>query len=185
MVLASEEATVEDINDVARFYLLLCPNEDSESSNSRLLIMTSKMLPSPIKHERRGSFVDMVSSDRDEILRTLQQHDYKTSKSEMTAPASRVCGEGLYEFVQHDNGDVHFIYELEVPHEPGPAQKAFNIQKTASYLVSVKNPSMSPPPHADAEERRSGLGPSQKASLPASMKEHFRGKRVEWTRWGE
>ena len=53
--------------------------------------------------------------------------------------AARPVGEGKYAIVKHRN-HAELAYILEMPKEPGEAQKELGIEKEASYIVSVINP---------------------------------------------
>ena len=48
-------------------------------------------------------------------------------------------GKGKYAIVRHQN-HAELAYILEIPTEPGEAQKEFDIEKEASYIVTVINP---------------------------------------------
>lgn len=50
------------------------------------------------------------------------------------APATHHCR-------QQNNvrsGSTHLAYKLEVPHEPGPAQRTFNVEAEGSLVLSIK-----------------------------------------------
>ena len=51
----------------------------------------------------------------------------------------RPVGEGKYAIVKHQN-HAELAYILEMPKEPGEAQKELGIEKEASYIISVINP---------------------------------------------
>jgi hypothetical protein len=53
--------------------------------------------------------------------------------------AARPVGEGKYAIVKHQN-HAELAYVLELPNEPGEAQKELGIEKEASYVISVINP---------------------------------------------
>jgi hypothetical protein len=53
--------------------------------------------------------------------------------------AARPVGEGKYAIVRHQNHE-ELAYILEMPKEPRDAQKEFDIEKEASYVISVINP---------------------------------------------
>jgi hypothetical protein len=53
--------------------------------------------------------------------------------------AARPVGEGKYAIVKHQN-HAELAYILEMPKEPGEAQKELGIEKEASYVISVINP---------------------------------------------
>jgi hypothetical protein len=53
--------------------------------------------------------------------------------------SARPVGEGKYAIINHKN-HAELAYILEMPKEPGEAQKELGIEKEASYIVSVINP---------------------------------------------
>jgi hypothetical protein len=53
--------------------------------------------------------------------------------------AARPVGEGKYAIVKHPH-QAELAYILEMPTEPRDAQKEFDIEKEASYVISVINP---------------------------------------------
>ena len=107
-------------------------------------------------------------------MQRLDTYDYDTkTRGHSTVPAAELCGEGIYEIIKHAD-KTDFIYELEVPHVTGEVQEVFNITKTASYAVQVKN-------SAHPGNTR-GLQGNQKASFTAEQLEYFRGKRVDFLR---
>ncbi len=65
----------------------------------------------------------------------------------------------------------------------GQAQLVFNIAKTASYVLQVKNPRALPTENA-FERGKTGLGGRQKAEFSDEQMEHFKGKRVDYLKWG-
>lgn len=52
---------------------------------------------------------------------------------------ARPVGEGKYAIVKHEDHS-ELAYILELPKEPGEAQKELGIEKEASYIVTVINP---------------------------------------------
>lgn len=122
-----QQHQITSLNDVAKFYMLLSPlSSSSEDRVHTLLVMTGKMLPRLAQHDRRGAFVDMTSTDLSEIISILGEKEYDTrvTHQHRYSPPARPCGEGLYEIILHGTspkhtGHTHFIYELEVPSEPG------------------------------------------------------------------
>lgn len=107
--------------------MLLSPTSSCATNRVHtLLIMTGKMLPRLAQHDRRGAFVDLISPNLSEILNVLGEREYdtKVTHEHRFSPPARPCGEGLYEIIHHGSspkhaGHSHFIYELEVPIEPG------------------------------------------------------------------
>lgn len=165
-----QEQHVKSIADVARFYILLKPDRSmAPTAKNRLLTMTAKQMPRPKDEDMKGAIALRISDDIDDITHYL--HGTRCWEG-LNVPPARPCGEGLYEFVRHGfSGPVHFIYQLELPQNTGNVQHAFNIEKSASYTISMKNPDII-------------LDPRHKPTLTTKQKEHFRGQQVEWLRWG-
>jgi hypothetical protein len=67
---------------------------------------------------------------------------------------------GVYEIVRHEK-HTHLAYALELPRTPGPVQRAFDIRKAASIIVTVKNPEADSPPEAGLPEYRKPEYPKQ------------------------
>ena len=85
----------------------------TQGQKNRLLTMTSKLMPSAVEHDKRGAVVTMVSDDIGDITTYLA--GLKCWEG-LNVPPARPCGEGVYELVRHGfAGDLHFIYELEIP----------------------------------------------------------------------
>ena len=59
--------------------------------------------------------------------------------------AARPVGEGKYAIVKHQN-HAELAYILEMPEQPGEAQRELGIEKEASYVISVINPKKIPAP---------------------------------------
>ena len=78
------------------------------------------------------------------------------------------AGEGKYSIVEHE-GHSELAYILELPEEPGPTQREFQIKKEASYIVSVKNPDIQVPGYNAFLKR--------KPHYPNSLKEKFGNRR--------
>jgi hypothetical protein len=125
-LLSDKPHPVQSMADVARFYMMLTPHQEEEATLSRLLLLTGKKLPDTQMHERKGGFVDVVGANQD-ILDVLHEHEYDTKTAKKRMPAARPCGEGIYELVEHGpNGNVHLIYELEIPREPGDIMASYS-----------------------------------------------------------
>ncbi len=73
-----------------------------------------------------------------------------------------------YSIVKHDN-HTELAYVLELPEQPGPIQKEFEINKEASYIVSVKNPDIQIPGFKAFEKR--------KPQYPERIKKEFGDRR--------
>jgi hypothetical protein len=161
---------VEDFRDVQRFYLLLKPLH-KEHEKSRLITISKKKLPNVGSHEREWGFVEKVSADAKTIVDSvLGEYHYDTeTKGERTVGAARPAGEGLYAIVKTSKG-TRFAYVLEVPQNISEVQKAFNIEKEAGFVVSVKNPEKS---------SEQGLPEEEKAKFSEELQDQFQGRK-----WG-
>jgi hypothetical protein len=155
------------LDDIARSYIVL---HRRGKKLYRLLIVGRKRLPNIAKREREWAFVEKVSSKPDEIEEELEREEYETeTRGERVRPAARPAGEGVYALVRHED-HTHLAYALELPEKPGPVQRALQIEREASYIVSVKNPEAPSPPEA-------GLAPEQAAHYPKKLEDKFRGRR--------
>lgn len=164
-----EEDDPEALGDVQRFHVVLRPEGGSKT---RLLTVARKRLPDIGRHEREWGFVDAVSDDATAIARSLREEVYETkTRGERRRPAARPAGEGVYAIALVD-GQMHLVYLLELPDEPGEAQEALNIAPEASFALSVKNPEKGQPVAA-------GLRDEDKADYPQRLQELFRGRRFD------
>jgi hypothetical protein len=148
----SEE--VKGINDVAKLYILLYP-QDPESggeqekgktstSKKRLFSISKKKLPQLKQHGKYWGFVVKTSDSIEEIVKTeFEEKDYSTkTRGVRHLQGLRPVAEGVYAICTH--GDhTHLVYVLEIPEKLGEVQDAFNIEKEGSYILSIKNPEMS------------------------------------------
>jgi hypothetical protein len=132
---------VKSIEDVRRFFMVTAPEEEKNNNKSRLyrlFIIGKKSLPEVRKTEARASErywarVGGIFKEPDELVRELFSDEFRKGD------AARPVGEGKYAIVQHQN-HAELAYILEMPKEPGEAQKELGIEKEASYIVSVINP---------------------------------------------
>jgi hypothetical protein len=126
---------VKGIEDVRRFFMVTAPEE---SQLYRLFVIGKKSLPEVRKTEARASErywarVGGVFKDANEITKELSSDELRKGD------AARPVGEGKYAIVKHQN-HTELAYVLELPKEPGEAQKELGIEKEASYVISVINP---------------------------------------------
>jgi hypothetical protein len=135
---------VKGIEDVRRFFMVTAPEEEEENNNKRsrlyrLFIIGKKSLPEVRKTEARASErywarVGGIFKEPDELARELFSDEFRKGD------AARPVGEGKYAIVRHHQNHTELAYILEMPKEPGEAQKELGIEKEASYIVSVINP---------------------------------------------
>jgi hypothetical protein len=162
-----EEPTPSGLDEIERSYIVLRPKD---KMLYRLLLIGRKRLPGVKKHEKEWVFVEKVSRNPDDIKEDLRSHEYETkTRGERVQPVARPAGEGVYALARHED-HTHLAYALELPERLGPVQRELQIQREASYIVSVKNPEAPSPPE-------SGLSPKEAAKYPKEQQERFRGRR--------
>jgi hypothetical protein len=166
-----QEENPESVSDIQRFYMVLSP-EDKQ--RFRMTIIGQKQLPDPSQkgRERYWGFVDMVRKSPESIHSELEEQTYKTkTRGERHTPAARPAGEGVYRIIRHD-GHTHLAYALELPKpkKEGEVQEALDIERDASYIISVKNPERGSPLYA-------GLSEERQAHYPQNLREQFRGRK--------
>ncbi len=157
--------------DIQRLYMVLSPDQQERY---RLSIIGQKQMPEPTRSgkQRYWGFVDKVRKDPQSIKNALSEETYSTkTRGQRRVPAARPAGEGVYRLARH-NGHTHLAYALELPkpHDTGEVQQELNIEREASFIVSVKNPERGAPLFA-------GLSEDQQASFPHYLQEKFRGRR--------
>jgi hypothetical protein len=157
---------VEDIGDVQRFYMITS-SDDGYSGRAgkrketiyRLFLVGQKQLPEIIEgkstsKERNWALNTLTTSNPDDIHKELAAAEYTTeTRGKRRIAAAIPAGEGKYSIVKHA-GHTELAYLLELPEQPGPTQKEFEIRKEASYIVSVKNPNISVPGFAAFSSRK-------------------------------
>jgi hypothetical protein len=159
---------VDGLEDVQRFFFVLAPDG---SERHRRLIVGRKRLPDPGAHERVWAFVVEVGGAPDDLLDDIERKAYETrTRGLRVQPEARSAGEGRYLIADHDGRHTHLVHMLELPREPGEAQRLFNIRREASFVVAVRNPDAPAPPG-------SGLPPRRRPELPPELLERFRDRR--------
>jgi hypothetical protein len=126
---------VKGIEDVRRFFIVTAPEE---SQIYRLFVIGKKSLPEVRKTEARASErywarVGGIFKDANELTKELSSDEFRKGD------AARPVGEGKYAIIKHQN-HTELAYVLELPNEPGEAQKELGIEKEASYVISIINP---------------------------------------------
>ncbi|MFL6411376.1 MAG: hypothetical protein ACJ71K_09060 [Nitrososphaeraceae archaeon] len=138
---------VKGVGDVRRFFMVTAPEKRSavEKNNSnkselyRLFVIGKKSLPEVRKTEARASErywakVGGIFKDANELTKELLSDEFRRGD------AARPVGEGKYAIVKHHQNHTELAYILEMPKQPGEAQKELGIEKEASYIVTVINP---------------------------------------------
>ena len=137
---------VKSIGDVRRFFMVTAPEETTTKSDRektdrqlyRLFVIGKKSLPEIRTSEARSSErywarVGGIFERPEELTKELLSDEFR--KGDIARPV----GEGKYAIVKHQN-HAEIAYILELPKEPGEAQKELGIEKEASYIVTVINP---------------------------------------------
>src|SRR5215203_5709201 len=142
---------IKSIDDVRRFYMVLCPEDEQkiiDNTNNdtntkekkvyRLFIIGKKSLPEIRKTEARSSErfwaqVGGIFYDSKKLGEDLTAEEFRKGD------AARPVGEGKYAIIEHQN-HTELAFILEMPQEIGEAQKELGIQKEASYIITVINP---------------------------------------------
>ena len=137
---------VKSIDDVRRFFMVTAPEETTTKSDKektqrqlyRLFVIGKKSLPEIRQSEARSSErywarVGGIFERPEELTKELLSDEFR--KGDLARPV----GEGKYAIVKHQN-HAEIAYILELPKEPGEAQKELGIEKEASYIVTVINP---------------------------------------------
>ena len=163
---------VKSIDDVRRFFMVTVPERtttknDKEKTNRqlyRLFVIGKKSLPEIRTSEARSSErywarVGGIFERSEDLTKELLSDEFRKGD------AARPVGEGKYAIVSHQN-HAELAYILELPKEPGEAQKELGIEKEASYILTVINPVKPVPegyPSADQSPR-----------YPDSIQQEFR-----------
>ena len=150
---------VKSIEDIRRFFMVTASStaantEDEqqqqfdettnktpkkeESSRYRLFVIGKKSLPEirtteARRSERYWAKVGGVFANPQELTSELLSDEFRKGD------AARAVGEGKYAIVEHQD-HAELAYVLEIPEEPGEAQRELGIEKEASYIVSIINP---------------------------------------------
>ena len=117
--------------------------EEEESPKYRLFVIGKKSLPEirateARRSERYWAKVGGIFENPKELTSELLADEFRKGD------AARPVGEGKYAIVKHQD-HAELAYVLEMPEEPGEAQKELGIEKEASYIISVINPKVPVP----------------------------------------
>ncbi|KID87535.1 BTB domain transcription factor, partial [Metarhizium majus ARSEF 297] len=145
---------VNDINSIARSYILLQPIARAEQpvkktlSNknaARVLILPKKALPS--KGERFMAFVAKANASDDDVkdeLTTSADYETKTAGIHHTPAATKVC-EGTYT-LSSAGGRTHLVYVITQPETLSKfLREHLKVQVRGSFLISTRNPTYEGP----------------------------------------
>ena len=170
----SEE--VKELEDVGRFYMVTSSKHGTKKDIHRLFLLGQKQLPEIVEgkstsKERNWALNTLTTTNPEDIHKELMPAEYTTkTRGERRIKAATPAGEGKYSIVKHDN-HTELAYILELPEIPGPTQSEFEIEKEASYIISVKNPEIQVPGFAAFS------APEKKPQYPKHLKEMFGDRR--------
>lgn len=143
---------VKSLDDVQRLYLVLVPdNEDT----ARLFLVGKKRMPE-ISHGKASStarewMMNDLTSKPTKIGEALAPLEYDTkTRGEQEQGEAIPVGEGRYAIFERNNNS-RLAYRLSNPEKPGKAQAELGILAEASYIISVRNPSLDVPGFPDAK----------------------------------
>jgi hypothetical protein len=156
---------VKSIEDIRRFFMVTATtataanteNEQQQQfdgTNSktpkkeeppryRLFVIGKKSLPEirtteARRSERYWAKIGGIFENPQELTSELLSDEFRKGD------AARPVGEGKYAIVKHQD-HAELAYILEMPEEPGEAQRELGIEKEASYIVSIINPKVPVP----------------------------------------
>jgi hypothetical protein len=160
------QAEVDDIENVQRLHMVLRPRD---TDRFRILVIGRKRLPRVEEaHGRLWATVVDVVEGADRLREALGPYETKT-RGRRDVPAARLAGEGVYVLARH--GDhTHLAYARLHPQQPGEVQRELNLQRQASYIITVRNAQVPPPPGT-----RAGAG--RRPQFPDDLQARFGDRR--------
>jgi hypothetical protein len=118
-------------------------SKESESPRFRLFVIGKKSLPGirtteARRSERYWAKIGGIFENPQKLTSELLSDEFREGD------AARPVGEGKYAIVKHHD-HAELAYVLEMPEEPGEAQRELGIEKEASYIISIINPKVPVP----------------------------------------
>jgi hypothetical protein len=118
-------------------------SKESESPRFRLFVIGKKSLPEirtteARRSERYWAKIGGIFENPQKLTSELLSDEFRKGD------AARPVGEGKYAIVKHHD-HAELAYVLEMPEEPGEAQRELGIEKEASYIISIINPKVPVP----------------------------------------
>ncbi|EJU06110.1 hypothetical protein DACRYDRAFT_44669, partial [Dacryopinax primogenitus] len=120
------------------------------------------------KHEVFWAAVVGYGDNLRELTDDLGPKEYETkTRGERHIAEARLAGRGNYIIYARTTGPpskhaTYLAYQLSHPQEQGEVQKALDIFPSSSFVLQVKNPTVSAPPQA-------GLNPRERAQYPEEV----------------
>ncbi len=158
----SSRGDVKGIEDIRRFFMVTATTtaantgneqqqfdrtnrktQEEKESRYRLFVIGKKSLPEirtteARRSERYWAKVGGIFENPQELTSQLLADEFRKGDS------ARAVGEGKYAIVKHQD-HAELAYVLEMPEEPGEAQRELGIEKEASYIISIINPKVPVP----------------------------------------
>ena len=127
----------QDVSDVQRLLLVLCPER---RSRYRVIAVGRKRLPEGERHERFWGFVDLVLDAPQDLRAALAAQTYVTkTRGTRHLPAARRAASGTYEVQWHDD-HAHLRYELQHIADEDPVVSDLDLKQDGDYIITVANP---------------------------------------------
>ncbi|WP_250147988.1 DUF2795 domain-containing protein [Halomonas jincaotanensis] len=158
---------VQSLDDVQRLHIILVPDA---ADTARLFLVGKKRMPEIIKGKPKSTAREWMMNDMTgkpkAVGEALAPLEYETkTRGEQEQGEAIPAGEGRYAIFARDNSS-RLAYRLTSPDKPGKAQAELGILAEASYVISVRNPSLDVPGFPDS-----------KPNYPKPLQEKFADKR--------
>src|SRR5215204_5556950 len=132
---------VKSIEDIRRFFMVTATTTAANTENEQQQQFDEtnrKTSKEAGRSERYWAKVGGIYENPQELTSELLSDEFRRGD------AARAVGEGKYAIVKHQD-HAELAYVLEMPEEPGEAQRELGIEKEASYIVSIINPKVPVP----------------------------------------
>ncbi len=158
---------VQGLDDVQRLHLVIAPDD---ADTARLFVVGRKRMPEILKGQQKSTVREWMMNDLSgkpkAIGEALAPLEYETkTRGEQQQGEAIPVGEGRYAIFERDSS-TRLAYRLSSPQKPGKAQQALGILAEASYVISVRNPSLDVPGFPEA-----------KPNYPKRLQDKFADKR--------
>ena len=143
-------------DEIARSYIVSRPMPHGaklgegplgDAGHNRLIALPKKVLPKSPK-DRFMAFVEKANISTEDLKGTMGASDYATKTAGTRhSPPMAPLAEGVYA-ITSTGRESHLAYILTIPSEIGEVQQDIGLQKSGSFVTSVKNPTSSGPANA-------------------------------------
>lgn len=143
---------IQGRDDVQRLHLVLVSDAGDPA---RLFIVGKKQLPDIVEGQSKSTerewMMNYLTGSLKAIGEALAPLEYETkTRGEQEQGEAIPVGEGRYAIYQRHNS-TRLAYRLANPDKPGKAQDELGIRQEASYIISVRNPSVDVPGFPDSK----------------------------------